>query len=291
MNTSKISLCSIFGAFRVNLSGNFLSQKHFINTCTRGIGDFCMTKIGQVQASQVSRNNYDLKNNTQKQKEKIEVFPQHGPIAQGQHFHEFMHEVDNAQSELINDIKNGKITTEEQRQTRHSEVANMTFDVTGDEYRALASKKNKTPEEIQQMKDLYKEGFLKFGTSYTAFLDKKYGNGDGILTKEEYINSEMQDIPEELKEFANPQDAENIFSHIDLNKDGKISPEEMATLGSMVDMSVGLEGDKAGGVNGKIKACDLNANMLNMVKPSDTTGGRAMDNKMQTMNNFLFGDN
>lgn len=138
---------------------------------------------------------------------------------------------------------------------------------------------------------LYKDGFLKFGTSYTAYLDKKYGNGDGVLTKEEYISSEMQDLPKELKEFANPKDAKNVFSHIDINKDEKISPEEMAAFGSVLDMSVGLEGDKAGGINGKIKACDMNANMMNMVKSSDTTGGRAMDNKMKTMHDFLFGEN
>ena len=250
-----------------------------------------MTKIGQVQTAQVSSYNSAPQKGVQKPKGQIKVFPQHGPTAQGESFHNYLHEVDDAQTKLIEDIQNGTISTETQRQARHSEVANMSFDVAGDEYRALASKKNKTPEEIQRMKDLYKEGFLKFGTSYTAFLDKKYGNGDGVLTKEEYVNSEMQDIPEELKEFANPQDAENVFSHIDLNKDGKISPEEMATFGSMVDMSVGQEGDKAGGVNGKIKACDLNANMANMIKPSSTTGGRAMDNKMKTMNNFLFGHN
>lgn len=221
----------------------------------------------------------------------IKIFPQHSSYDQGEKFQQFTLDVDAAQKKILDDIQNGNISTEEQRKQRHSEMSNMSFDVTGDEYRALAGKQNRTPEETQKAMQLYKDGFLKFGTSYTAYLDKKYGNGDGVLTKEEYISSEMQDLPKELKEFANPKDAENVFSHIDMNKDGKISPEEMAAFGSVLDMSVGLEGDKAGGINGKIKACDMNANMMNMVKTSDTTGGRAMDNKMKTMHNFLFGEN
>ena len=221
----------------------------------------------------------------------IKIFPQHSSYDQGEKFQQFTLDVDAAQKKILDDIQNGNISTEEQRKQRHSEMSNMSFDVTGDEYRALAGKQNRTPEETQKAMQLYKDGFLKFGTSYTAYLDKKYGNGDGVLTKEEYISSEMQDLPKELKEFANPKDAENVFSHIDMNKDGKISPEEMAAFGSVLDMSVGLEGDKAGGINGKIKACDMNANMMNMVKTSDTTGGRAMDNKMKTMHNFLFGAN
>ena len=228
---------------------------------------------------------------TSKTKEKIKIFPQYSSYSQGEKFQQFTLDVDAAQKKILDDIQNGTITSNEQRAQRHSEMSNMSFDVTGDEYRTLAGKQNRTPEETQKAMQLYKDGFLKFGTSYTAYLDKKYGNGDGVLTKEEYINSEMQDLPKELKEFANPKDAENVFSHIDINKDEKISPEEMAAFGSVLDMSVGLEGDKAGGINGKIKACDMNANMMNMVKSSDTTGGRAMDNKMKTMHNFLFGEN
>lgn len=210
-------------------------------------------------------------------------------IKKGEEFSNYTKDVDKAQTKLFDDITNGAISTEEQRKVRHDEVANMSFDVTGDEYRTLANKKGKTAEEIQKMKDLYKQGFVNFGKSYTSFIDKKYGNGDGVLTKDEYVKYEMADASKETKEFVNTSDAENVFSHIDVNADNEVSVEEMAAFGSMLDMSIGLGNDKAGGVNGKIKAGDMQSNMANMVKSSDTEDGKAMDGKMKTMYDFLFG--
>ncbi len=63
----------------------------------------------------------------------------------------------------------------------------------------------------------------------------------------------------------------------------------MAATLSMFDMSVGLLGDKAGGINGKIKAVDLNANTINLVKPSTSEKGKMMDEKLKGMYSFLFG--
>lgn len=159
------------------------------------------------------------------------------------------------------------------------------FDVLGDDWRELANKKNKSEAEITRMQNEYQQGFLKFGESYMKHVDKTYGDGDGNLTEEEFVNSEISALPDEYK-----QDEEftvmskNAFTHIDINKDGIIDRKEMATFMSLQDMDV-----NNGGINGRIKAYDMQSISLNMMKPSTEEGGKAMDTRMKSMYKFLFG--
>lgn len=189
---------------------------------------------------------------------------------------------------ILSDILSGKIATEEQRKERHDELANRSFNILPDSWRELANKKGKTQEEIARMAKEYEQGFTNFGNEYVKYIDAKYGNGDGILKENEYVNFEKGTVVEGADVT---KDAKTIFAHIDLDKNGNVDAREMAAMMSMFDMSVGLQGDKAGSINGKIKICDFRANMSNLIKPSNTADGAAMDNKLKGMFGFLYGEN
>lgn len=192
------------------------------------------------------------------------------------------------------DRMNGTIKTEQEWKQRYLADSSQQFEVLTDEYRNLASKKNKTPEEIRKMQDMYRDGFLKFGGEFVTYIDQKYGNNDGKLTQNEYVNYEVSSFDKKyVKELnINPSvGAANIFAHMDCNDDNQVDVKEMAATLSMFDVSLGLNGDKAGGINGKIKVQDFHGNVTNLIKPSSDPKGEAMDEKVQMMYNFLFSKN
>ena len=219
---------------------------------------------------------------------------QYGNVSaeRGAQFVRFTEKIAADENAIIGKILNGTITTEEQRAAEYFKVTNQTFEVLPDEYRQLANKKNKTPEEIQKMKDMYKNGFLNFGASYIKHIDNEYGNSDDKLTADEFVKSQLDTSMEDELSLSEQQAmARNIFSHIDINKDGVADKKEVAAMMSMFDMSIGHNGDKAGGIDGKIKAVDYNGKALNLLKPSSEEGGAAVDSQMEIMYNFLFGNN
>lgn len=210
----------------------------------------------------------------------------------GAQFVKFTERIAADEKALLGKILNGSISSEEQRTQEHSRISNQTFEVLPDEYRLLADKMNKTPEEIQKMKDMYKNGFLNFGESYIKHIDGKYGNNDNKLTVDEFVKSQLDEsIQGELSLNEQRERARNIFEHLDINNDGVADKKEVAAMMSMFDMSIGHNGDKAGKIDGKIKAVDYNGKALNLVKPSTEEGGTAMDSQMNIMYNFLFGNN
>lgn len=210
----------------------------------------------------------------------------------GAQFVKFTERIAADEKALLGKILNGYISSEEQRTQEHFRISNQTFEVLPDEYRLLADKKNKTPEEIEKMKDMYKNGFLNFGESYIKHIDGKYGNNDNKLTVDEFVKSQLDEsIQGELSLNEQREMARNIFEHLDINNDGVADKKEVAAMMSMFDMSIGHNGDKAGKIDGKIKAVDYNGKALNLVKPSTEEGGAAMDSQMNIMYNFLFGNN
>ena len=204
-------------------------------------------------------------------------------------FLQFTKTIQAENTKRADDIEAGVIKTEEARKQRFNETYGKSFDVLPDSWRELAAKKDKTEAELKQMAREYQEGFTNLGDEYVRYLDANFGNGDGVLTESEYAAYEIDDAPDEMKNEANEL-AHNAFSHLDLNKDNKIDKKEMASLFSMFDMSVGLMGDKAGGINGKIKAVDFASYSMNLSKPSGTEGGDAADGNLKTMYEFLYGN-
>ncbi len=210
----------------------------------------------------------------------------------GEHFVRFTNKIGADENALLGNILNGTIKSEEQRAEEHFRISNQTFEVLPEEYRILADKKNKTPQEIKKMQDMYKNGFLNFGGSYLKYIDGKYGNKDNVITVDEFVKSQIDGELQDLISMPEQKEmAKNIFEHIDVNDDGVVDKKEVAAMMSMFDMSIGHNGDKAGKIDGKIKAVDYNGRVLNLVKPSSEEGGAAMDGQMEIMYNFLFGNN
>lgn len=119
--------------------------------------------------------------------------------------------------------------------------------VTSDEWRALANKKDKTPEETLKMKEELQENMKKTGNSLTMYIDKKFGNGSGKIDKAAFMKYQADGVP--AADVKNPQfaiDAENAFNRLDLDKDGTIGKEEMSAFVFAMDFG------KNGGANGII---------------------------------------
>ena len=210
-------------------------------------------------------------------------------FAKAYSFSQFTKKIQDENIQRADDIVDGKIKTGEECRKRSDETNGKSFEVLSDSWRELAAKKDKTEAEYQQMAKEYQEGFTNLGDEYVRYLDANFGNGDGELTESEYAAYEYNEAPDEMKEDSKEL-SHNAFSHLDLNKDKKIDKKEMAAAFSMFDMSVGLMGDKAGGINGKIKAVDFTSHSMNLTKPSGSEGGDATDSKLKNMYEFLFGN-
>ena len=100
----------------------------------------------------------------------------------------------------------------------------------------------------------YQELVKKFGFNYTQQIDAKYGNGDGILTYEEFEKHQSEDIgPDADAEVkaAMKESTQNAFKRLDLNDDNKIDSKEITTLLAAMDY------DKDSNVNGRITINDF----------------------------------
>ena len=156
--------------------------------------------------------------------------------------------------------------------------------ITDDNWRALAGKKDKTDAEKQQLDTQYKTNIKTLGRAYTTYIDKTYGNGDGVLSQDEYTKFEETIIPEILKD--DPEAAQlpsNAFKHLDLNKDGSIDHEEMSSYLYAIDF--GTEEGKSNGSNGKISAYDFMSNSIALGKSEKNM----IDQKLAYTYNALFG--
>ena len=167
-------------------------------------------------------------------------------------------------------------------------VKDISLDITGDEWRALAGKKNKTAEEKQQLDTQYKSAVKNAGFAYHAFIDEKFGNNDGVIDEAEYTAFEDEAVPDELRNdeeaMAQIKEMSHIaFNRLDLNKDGKIDYEEISVY--LHAMDFGTEDGKSNGLNGKISAYDFMVNSLALSKKEKSS----LDDKLKYAYNALFG--
>ena len=163
--------------------------------------------------------------------------------------------------------------------------ADVEVQITDDNWRALAGKKDKTEAEKQQLDAQYKNNIKNLGNAYTTYIDKTFGNGDGVLSEEEYTAFERADMPDGLKGDSEAEQLpKNAFKHLDLNKDGSIDKEEMSAYLHALDF--GTEDGKSNGLNGKISAYDFMSNSIALGKPEKDL---MIDKKMAYTYNALFG--
>ena len=180
---------------------------------------------------------------------------------------------ENAEVELSEEAKKGEAIDKKFKEMgefdESGKVKDISLNLVDDEWRKLAGKKDKTEAEKQQLDTQYKTAVKNLGCQYTAFIDAKYGNGDGVVDKDEYFAFEEAAVPQELKDDeASKADIEEMkeigFNRLDLNKDGKIDNEELAAYIHAMDF--GTEDGKSNGLNGKISAFDYLTNSLALSK-------------------------
>lgn len=172
--------------------------------------------------------------------------------------------------------------------TENGELINKSFEVLGDDWRALADKKNKTEEECIKLNNEYKAAFKNFGKSYTDFIDKTFGNGDGKLDQKEYEAFESEEIPEDYKSLKGvmeevKQMQETAFKRLDLNKDNVIDAEEISSYLYVMDYAT--EPGKAKGLNSKISSFDIDTNSGQL----GAKGERFLDAQLKVAYRRLFG--
>lgn len=170
----------------------------------------------------------------------------------------------------------------------NGKVKNISLDIVGDDWRALAGKKDKTDEEKQQLDTQYKSAVKDLGLAYHAFIDEKYGNNDGLIDENEYAAFEDAAVPDELRSDEESmkllKEMSSIaFNRLDLNKDGKIDYEELSSYIHAMDF--GTETGKSNGLNGKISAYDFMVNSLALSKSEKSM----LDKKLAYAYNSLFG--
>ena len=150
------------------------------------------------------------------------------------------------------------------------------FVVLPDSWRELANKQNKTQADFERLDTEYKKGFINFGKSYIEHLDNTYGDGDGELTMDEYVKSQMAPLPDKYKKDAEfIQAAINSFNNINVDGGKTINVKEMTALLSLFDMDV-----NNGGLNGKIKVYDTLAYSLNLLEDPKGDSGKKIQRKI-----------
>lgn len=167
-------------------------------------------------------------------------------------------------------------------------VKNISLEITNDEWRQLASKKDKTEAEKQQLDTEYKQAVHNTGFAYHAYIDKAFGDNNGLIDAKEYEAFEYEGIPEELKAdeevMQQIKEMNNIaFNRLDLNKDGQIDYQELSAY--IYAMDFGTEDGKSNGLNGKISAFDFMTNSLALSKAEKSK----LDEKLVYAYNALFG--
>ncbi|MGN0031193.1 MAG: hypothetical protein ACI37Q_04485 [Candidatus Gastranaerophilaceae bacterium] len=131
-----------------------------------------------------------------------------------------------------------------------------------------AAEYNKTDDSVdlvnQQWRDMansgdpntgakYQELVKDFASKYIKEIDKKFGNGDGKLTFEEYANFEYANIS--VFDYAHnnkeaQQALKNAFRRLDYNKDKVIDEKELTVLIAAMDYDIEAN------VNGRITIND-----------------------------------
>ena len=140
----------------------------------------------------------------------------------------------------------------------------------------LLNKQNRTEEESKELKEAYNQSIAYAGEAHIKNIDKEYGNGDGKVTVEEFIES----LAKENQGIDKAQ-LEQAAKTLDLDGDQKISGQEMSALMAFLD-ELGKE-DRRDGV---ISAEDYGFVMNTLTSPDLSEGYKE---NLNTIKDGLFG--
>lgn len=107
----------------------------------------------------------------------------------------------------------------------------------------------------------YKQAFKELGTSFIQAVDERGGDGNGVLTYKEFVNSKIVE--------GDDLELQGIFKHLDVNGDEQIDNKEMAAFLRLTDNSIHPEKDQAD--NAKIDAYSMYIRLANLYKERNKT--------------------
>lgn len=178
---------------------------------------------------------------------------------------------------LEGDIKTGEIANDLFK--KMGEAQDVKLSVVSDDINALMSKKNRTPEENEQMMSGLKDGFKKLGGSMTKFISSKYGDGSPNINREAFIKYQNEGLSDaDAKALENSNNI--MFSRMDIDGDGVISEKEMSAFYYAMDF------DENNRSNGAIDSISYYANAVLLDDPNENL----FDKKLAYTYKTLYGD-
>ena len=153
-----------------------------------------------------------------------------------------------------------------------SSDSNVKLPVTSNEWRELAGKKNKTPEDIK-----------KLGNSLTKHISETYANGGDIdmkaFSRFQDAGMNLEGVSDEDKATIKKQN-EILFNKIDQDHDGKIDDKEISAYMHVLDFN------EKGQMNGIIDAKDVYRTAFLAQNPEEGM----MDKMLKYSYNKLYGN-
>lgn len=187
-----------------------------------------------------------------------------------------------ANTPLEGDVKTGKAASDALDNMLATGKGEIT--VTSNEWRELAAKKDKTPEDIQKLDTEYNTNMKKLGNSMAQYISQAFANGGDIDSAAfmKFQSSGAMDLSGLTQdEIAQLKTSNEIaFKRIDQNGDGKIDSKEMSAYMMAMDF------DENNRMGGSIKAEDY----INNASQLDDPNKNLLDQKLAYSYNKLYGD-
>ena len=164
-----------------------------------------------------------------------------------------------------------------------SSDSNVKLPVTSNEWRELAGKKNKTPEDIKKLDAEYNTNIKKLGNSLTKHISETYANGGDIdmkaFSRFQDAGMNLEGVSDEDKTTIKKQN-EILFNKIDQDHDGKIGNKELSAYMHVLDFN------EKGQMNGIIDAKDVYRTAFLAQNPEEGM----MDKMLKYSYNKLYGN-
>lgn len=164
-----------------------------------------------------------------------------------------------------------------------SSDSNVKLPVTSNEWRELAGKKNKTPEDIKKLDAEYNTNIKKLGNSLTKHISETYANGGDIdmkaFSRFQDAGMNLEGVSDEDKATIKKQN-EILFNKIDQDHDGKIDDKEISAYMHVLDFN------EKGQMNGIIDAKDVYRTAFLAQNPEEGM----MDKMLKYSYNKLYGN-
>lgn len=154
---------------------------------------------------------------------------------------------------------------------------------TSDDWKTLANKPNKTPEDKKKLDSEYNTNIQKLGNSMTKYISESFAKGGDIdlnafMKFQSHGAMNLSGLTSEQKAQLKTS-YETAFTRLDINKDGKLDEREMSAFMHALDF------DSNNKMNGRITAADYYTAASTLDDPNQNL----MDKKLNYCYNKLYG--